>query len=400
MGRIINERERRHRSESKVRCQVAFTSSANLFSAREHALKQNPTTRSQRPGRNWLDARVYGVSGQPLPQFLRRFVVAKEASAYDALVRDGGRPLYPIDLLERVSRDPEEYREILLPWQDPPDLRSPWEVFQRQWQRWKAFRIHQQENRGIHGQGLSAYVKSFRQWAKAHMTREGLATIDADPSYFHEKWASAQRKRQLFRDGNGFADYERTMRRRLARHGFDRPFKLMEDPIEQDNLTTWIEYLNFEYWWLDGYATEQHYWQGPASQDRENADIDHLGDPESGSTKRRRDLITNLLRRSFAKADMTQQAGLISWVLEQVTLIEIKAEEGCPLVVKDCIIVALEAPENRCPDTNPQGIGKGSLAKEPQGPARGHERLRLPSGKRRGRRSRGRLASRKSGGRR
>ncbi|KAG5292663.1 hypothetical protein I7I48_04821 [Histoplasma ohiense] len=29
---------------------------------------------------------------------------------------------------------------------------------------------------------------------------------------------------------------------------------LDEDPTRQDNLTTWIEYLGYEYWWFDRYA--------------------------------------------------------------------------------------------------------------------------------------------------
>ncbi|KAJ4179858.1 hypothetical protein NW767_014525 [Fusarium falciforme] len=29
-----------------------------------------------------------------------------------------------------------------------------------------------------------------------------------------------------------------------------QPFKLDEDPKKWDKLTTWIEYLNYEYWWL------------------------------------------------------------------------------------------------------------------------------------------------------
>jgi len=57
--------------------------------------------------------------------------------------------------------------------------------------------------------------------------------------------------------------------RRLAQHGFTRPFQLKEDPKQQDRLATWIEYLNFEYWWLDRYTDtierlEPHYdkaWQ-------------------------------------------------------------------------------------------------------------------------------------------
>ncbi|KAH6881141.1 hypothetical protein B0T10DRAFT_361952, partial [Thelonectria olida] len=40
----------------------------------------------------------------------------------------------------------------------------------------------------------------------------------------------------------------------LARHDFTQPFELDEDPKKQDKLTIWIEYLNYEYWWLDKYT--------------------------------------------------------------------------------------------------------------------------------------------------
>jgi hypothetical protein len=44
------------------------------------------------------------------------------------------------------------------------------------------------------------------------------------------------------------------VKRRLAQHGFTRPFELDEDPKRQDKLTTWIEYLNYEYSWYDRYT--------------------------------------------------------------------------------------------------------------------------------------------------
>lgn len=46
------------------------------------------------------------------------------------------------------------------------------------------------------------------------------------------------------------------MEHRLARHDFTRPFELDEDPEKQDKLTTWIEYLNYECWWLDKYMSD------------------------------------------------------------------------------------------------------------------------------------------------
>ncbi len=41
---------------------------------------------------------------------------------------------------------------------------------------------------------------------------------------------------------------------------FDWGLQLQEDPKQQDKLTTWIEYLYFEYWWLDRYtrAIQRH----------------------------------------------------------------------------------------------------------------------------------------------
>ena len=51
----------------------------------------------------------------------------------------------------------------------------------------------------------------------------------------------------------GFPEYIKEAKRRLARHGFIRTFQFEEDPTRQDGLTTWIEYLNYEYSRYDDY---------------------------------------------------------------------------------------------------------------------------------------------------
>ncbi|KAK3302818.1 uncharacterized protein B0T15DRAFT_504125 [Chaetomium strumarium] len=51
----------------------------------------------------------------------------------------------------------------------------------------------------------------------------------------------------------GFPEYVAEAKRRLAKHGFTRTFQLDKDPARQDKLTTWIEYLNYEYSWHDRY---------------------------------------------------------------------------------------------------------------------------------------------------
>ncbi|KAK4243397.1 hypothetical protein C7999DRAFT_18242 [Corynascus novoguineensis] len=51
----------------------------------------------------------------------------------------------------------------------------------------------------------------------------------------------------------GFPEYAAEAKRRLAKHGFTRTFQLDKDPARQDKMTTWIEYLNYEYSWHDRY---------------------------------------------------------------------------------------------------------------------------------------------------
>ncbi|KAH6614516.1 hypothetical protein B0J18DRAFT_302200 [Chaetomium sp. MPI-SDFR-AT-0129] len=68
-----------------------------------------------------------------------------------------------------------------------------------------------------------------------------------------------QRYRENFlflREDNGrggFSEYIAEVKRCLAKHGFTRAFQLDKDPARQDKLTTWTEYLNYEYSWHDRY---------------------------------------------------------------------------------------------------------------------------------------------------
>ncbi|KAF7505084.1 hypothetical protein GJ744_001303 [Endocarpon pusillum] len=199
----------------------------------------------------------------------------RETMAYNDLVKHGGRPLYPIELLDKVSRDPERYDDLLRPWKAPTgttnkcwddrDTWSPWEVFQRQWWRWREFRDWQRDNRGQEDEGgYSEYVEQRKLFTKREFTKNGcareLAKIKADPLYLMSGWNSMRTQRELQQyycvelHGGDFSDYVNAVRRRLARHGFTRPFQLQENLSHQDKLSTWIEYLNFEYWWLDRYT--------------------------------------------------------------------------------------------------------------------------------------------------
>ncbi|KJZ68715.1 hypothetical protein HIM_11893 [Hirsutella minnesotensis 3608] len=270
---------------------------ARRLKAQERVLALSLATCSRPLDLDELDARLrnvsdrYGTSWQTRRQQYARSRITPpidlearardlETEAYHDLLKDGGRPLYPISLLDCVLTDPEEYYETLRLWQHPRDPDS-WRLFRRQLQRWQDFRKWQKDNRGLDDDddSFAAYVEWIKREDAKDYTEAGyakrLAEIEADPSCLQSEWdlQRAERERQRSscreRDCDGFLDYAKAVKRRLARHNFTRPFQLMQDPKRQDKLTTWIEYLNFEYWWSDLYTDtvdrlEPHYdksWQ-------------------------------------------------------------------------------------------------------------------------------------------
>ncbi|KAL3957298.1 hypothetical protein ACCO45_007876 [Purpureocillium lilacinum] len=253
---------------------------AERLKAQERILSQNPSAHSRPLDIDQLDARLRQVArgddmvpevqqrmqGRITPPYSqedeRRDRIDDETEAYNDLVKDGGRPLYRISLIEHVSRNPEEYREMLWPfWGYPRDTSVSWLVFRRQLQRWQDFRNWQIDNRDlpVEDGGFPAYVEMMKRLYTKDEYTEGLAKIEADPTCLKTAWEMRQRTRRWQRrwqrecDCQGFSDYVDAVKRRLTRHGFTRALLLQEDPKQQDKLTTWIEYLCFEYWWLDWY---------------------------------------------------------------------------------------------------------------------------------------------------
>ncbi|KAI0967875.1 hypothetical protein F4678DRAFT_482901 [Xylaria arbuscula] len=151
-------------------------------------------------------------SGPPTPRQVY------ERANYNELVNDGGRPLYPIDLVDDVAEDPEAHQDMLRPWLDYPDADPPrWQVFHEQMGHWRQFRDWQAQARGLRipkypGLTYNVFHRYFRR---------------ASPSYTE------------------------AVKELLAQYDFARPFQLHDDPERQDKLTTWIEYL--------GFACAQHY---------------------------------------------------------------------------------------------------------------------------------------------
>ena len=203
-----------------------------------------------------------------------------ETKAHTRLVAEGGRPCYPISELEHVFQNPGDHREILRHWHqylevpDNPDDSNmdwlDWQVFQTQLTRWREFRKWQRDNRRIHDpdqEGFPAYVEKENQghadsgvtwnWAWPNKTEEQYLEL------LKKYWEEEQRKRECDREvirevrgDTGFPEYAEAVKQRLARHGFTQPFHLAEKPQHQTKLATWIEYLNFEYWWADRYTRE------------------------------------------------------------------------------------------------------------------------------------------------
>ncbi|ATY66999.1 hypothetical protein A9K55_000802 [Cordyceps militaris] len=255
---------------------------ARILEAKKRDLAASPTACSYSLDLDDLDARLRQVSpkgsfsSRPEPQVFERQRVPTppierhkfELRAYHQLLENGGRPLYPVSLINNMHNDPDSYAEILLPWQeDFLDIRAEG-IFERQLRRWQDFRKWQNDNRGCEDDdgGYHAYVEREKRLIKEDMTEEAgaelIAKIEADPSRLKTGWNLQQFLRSQDRRFNmehgcqGFHDYKAAVKRRLARHGFTQPFELDEDSKNQDKLTTWIEYLNCEYWWLDKYVSD------------------------------------------------------------------------------------------------------------------------------------------------
>ncbi|KAL8913492.1 MAG: hypothetical protein Q9171_001680 [Xanthocarpia ochracea] len=129
----------------------------------------------------------------------RRREMEKEVECYSTLIKEGGRPSHPINLGPSVAQDPGDYREILSVWLRRSHAHDGWMVFEAQMHEWRAFRQYQRHHR----------------------------------------------------EGGRFPKYVELVKRSLARHEFTRPFEPLEDLEHQDELTTWVEFLDYEYWLYD-----------------------------------------------------------------------------------------------------------------------------------------------------
>lgn len=185
-----------------------------------------------------------------------------EITAYLELVRDDGRPLFPLALLDEVIEYPGDHHTMLRPWSIDPDLASPndWRVFSRQRKRWQEFRKWQCDSRSFcNDEAYSASNKIDKRRTES----KNDATVIIQPrseETIKGTWEDEKRSRQCQRRNamNPLVDaspagYVDVARRRLMKHGFTQSFQFEENPEIQNRWTTWVEYIAFEAWWLDGY---------------------------------------------------------------------------------------------------------------------------------------------------
>ncbi|KLJ13211.1 hypothetical protein EMPG_11865 [Blastomyces silverae] len=189
-------------------------------------------------GLGWTAESVCGTTPSPDPEAGRRQTLKRESEAYKALVESGGRPSHPFqNNSAELFENPGQDRELLLFWVPSSSGQEAY-LFSNQWHRWKTFRKFQRfmRERNIEDErAISLYsghdLTELRRW---------------DSFIGRQKPVAGEEGR--------FPIYARAVKDRLVRHGFTRTFQLEEDPTRQDSLTTWIEYLGYEYWWYDRYA--------------------------------------------------------------------------------------------------------------------------------------------------
>lgn len=158
-----------------------------------------------------------------------------EKRSYLTLVEEGGRPLYALGLIDEVVKDPFSYWDMLRPWVEYPSDSNPdpeldsgasWSVFGSQLWSWRMFRDWQQFNRGDNA-----------RWD--HSWNEVKAAYNSFVPAFRRRCPT----------------YTDAVRKLLAEYGLDRPLLLLDDPICQDKLTSWIEYVGYECWIHYRYAS-------------------------------------------------------------------------------------------------------------------------------------------------
>lgn len=171
-----------------------------------------------------------------------------------------------MDAFSRILGDVEADRTKLEMWPGNIDLCDPNDkvppVFSAQLDDWMTFRQKWQwDNRGkiASEEGLS----EFRTWHAKKYVHQGEMQYVSGPIFEENIKQTWELQPTLWESSSdeSFAAYVQAVRNRLASHNFVEVFELAEDPRQQDQRTTWIEYLNFAYCALDVHVVIKKAWE-------------------------------------------------------------------------------------------------------------------------------------------
>ncbi|KAM3514872.1 hypothetical protein MY11210_001477 [Beauveria gryllotalpidicola] len=285
-----------------------------------------------------------------------------ENACYHGLIEDGGRPVCSIQELHTIAAEPAtRYRSIISWLTDEPDtvtganeIRS---VFSRQFRQWWFFRKSQWINRGLDetDEEVSAYIESYRRRA----VDSGNELWTCQPIFNdieRRMWQDIPEARQL-PDGQPFSAYRAAVESRLEPYSFTRRLQLRKNPHQQDAWTNWLEYLNFEKWFLEQWTAtadslESQFlnsWRLLASRDaditaRQRHPNAKAGRPDR-ATKADQDVSETAIRNFIqqterykrARAAVYYQRHRVKWAVREARLLEseiakeAKAAERCRL---------------------------------------------------------------------
>ena len=239
-------------------------------------------------------------------------------------------------------------------------------VFSRQADRWWEFLKWQLDNRSaaVGDEVVSAFLAAQSRRHSLSGSHDMLSNSTFDETVRRE-WEMRPKLLEVPSNAE-FSVYEEAVKKRLASHKFTQEFQLTDDPRHQGVWTTWVEYLNFEYWQADRLAAllktlESRYHN--AWDDLQRLDTPQpssLGRMTVSSSKARstntpcfeqqlattqaeldalRQKVHGFIRetRTYRRTeeDAHRQNILTQWVLEQLHVIEAEATHECTAVKSD-----------------------------------------------------------------
>lgn len=177
--------------------------------------------------------------------------------AYEDIIRDGDRPMYAVEMIPHIVRDREQYAELRRPLQSAFFKDA---LLSTQYLKWHTFKAAQRDERGL----IDDTELSFDRWAEKEdreqnnmLSKRGYEKwkqkAESKPHKLRQDWQCYRQCEDTLRNKTRdsrkrFHGHVKSVKATLAEHGMEPPVHFLDDPKQQDVLTTWMEYLAFEYW--------------------------------------------------------------------------------------------------------------------------------------------------------